>query len=508
MHLSFFVLASLAVAGSSSASLSKPAHHSAGHLFIRSDTERRSPVELYKGIDPQLEARGVIEPIKYNANIKRKCSHDILDFAPRHLKNDDGHLLGKRQTTTSPGTGTAYPEAGANPPAANTLPQAWVDKYHQVKAAGLIPDIPIAKENSNGMPDYPQGTDMDAACSWTLSKCNTENIYQAPDNSVAFGIDDGPTPDGTPDYITILNKYNISATHFLIGSAISWNPEVMKQLAAATPAQHLAVHTWSHTLQTTKTDMEVLGDLGWTMQIIYDISGMIPMYFRPPEGDVDARVKAIAKYVFGMQTVMWTHDADDWCLRQGKGTATEIDSCKQSAPDLATVRSVEKSWATPKTNSSGWISLNHETTDQAAKAFSTMVKAATSAGWNVVGNVADLQALPWYNNAYGPEDAPIKQSNILPTKDIINVTDSTAAKGSAQAPKLGNWAKSAATQNSSSGAQTSGSNASGSSSSSHTGSTTSSSSSSSTSGAMAAAPRVASALFAIGLIGTAVAMVI
>lgn len=142
-----------------------------------------------------------------------------------------------------------------------------------------------------------------------------------------------------------------------------------------------------------------------------------------------------------------------------------------------------------------------------------MVKAATSAGWNVVGNVADLQALPWYNNAYGPKDTPIKQSNILPTKDIINVTDSTAAKGSAQAPKLGNWAKSAATQSFSSGSQSSGSNASGgssgsgSSSSSHTGSTTSSSSSS-TSGAMASAPRIASALLAVGLIGTAVTLIV
>jgi chitin deacetylase len=306
MQFSFFVLASLAVAGGVTASLSKPAHHAAAHLFVRSEQERGMPVDLYQGIDPQLEARGPVEPIKYNDNIKRSCSHNILDFAPRHLKDGDGQLLGKRQTTTSPGTGTPYPPAGSDPPAANTLPQAWVDKYNQVKAAGLIPDIPVATENAAGMPEYPQGSDPKTICSWTLSKCNTDNIYQAPDNSVAFGIDDGPTPDGTPPYLKTLKKYNVSATHFLIGSAISWNPDVMKQLASASPAQHLAVHTWSHTLQTTKTDMEVLGDLGWTMQIIYDVSGMIPMYFRPPEGDVDARVKAIAKFVFGMQTVMWT----------------------------------------------------------------------------------------------------------------------------------------------------------------------------------------------------------
>lgn len=307
MHILFLVSASLALAGGSQASLMTPAHHPAGHLFARGEQERRSPMPLYQGIDPQLEARGPHKRIEYDSGVKRSCTHDILEFAPRHLKGDDGHLLEKRQsTTTSPGTGTAYPPAGADPPAANTLPQAWVDKYKQVKAAGLIPDIPIATESTAGTVTYPSGTDLNAACSWTLSKCNTGNIYQAPDNSVAFGIDDGPTPDGTGDYLTTLAKYNVSATHFLIGSAIAWNPDSMKLLADASPAQHLAVHTWSHTLQTTKTDMEVLGDLGWTMQIIYDYSGKIPMYFRPPEGDVDARVKAIAKNVFGMQTVLWT----------------------------------------------------------------------------------------------------------------------------------------------------------------------------------------------------------
>lgn len=132
-----------------------------------------------------------------------------------------------------------------------------------------------------------------------------------------------------------------------------------------------------------------------------------------------------------------------------------------------------------------------------------MVKAATEAGWDVVGNVADLQALPWYNNAYGPNDTPTKADNILPTKDIINITDATAAKGSSDAPKLGNWAKVAATQNPSAGAQTSGSNASGSSSSS------SKSTSSSSSGASSVAiPHVFSAVVAMGFVGVAIAVLV
>lgn len=459
MHLLSLITAAVVAVEAVNAGLQPMARHPAGHLFHHND--RRAPVELYKGEDPQLE---MVKRARANApdntHLRRRHAdfYDVMEHAPADLA--------KRQSSTSPGTGTAYPAAGPDAPAASTLPQAWVDKYNAVKKQGLIPDIPPSTENAAGTVDYPSGTDMSKVCNWSTQKCNEGDIFQAPDNSVALGIDDGPTPDGTPDYLDTLNQYNVSATHFLIGSTIFWNMETMKQLAAGSPLQHLAVHTWSHTLQTTKTDMEVLGDLGWTMQIIYDISGYVPAYWRPPEGDVDNRVRAIAKYVFGMQTVMWTHDADDWCLRQGKGTATTIDSCVASAPNLKTVRANQVAWAQPKTNSTGWISLNHETTDQAAKAFKSLVKAIKNNSWTLEGAIPNLQGLPWYGNAYGPSDTPTKPDNILPTRDIINVTDDTAAKGSTSAPKLGNWAKSAAAQNPSIGAQATGSNASGSASSS------------------------------------------
>ena len=441
-----------------SASMSSKPHHS---LFARH--ERRTPVELYTGEDPQLEMvkrnRAELAAMPKQERRSHFDHLDVNDYAPTDLQ--------KRQaSTTSPGTGTAYPPAGSDSPAANTLPKVWVDKYNAVKAAGLIPNIPPSKENAAGTVDYPKGTDLNAVCSWTNQKCFNGDIYQAPDNSVAFGIDDGPTPNGTANFIDVFKKQNITATHFLIGSAIVWNQDALKLLANASPKQNLAIHTWSHTLQTTKTDLEIVGELGWTAQIIYDVTGYIPNQARMPEGDVDNRVRAIAKYVFGMQSVMWTHDADDWCLRQGKGTAKEIQSCVQTAPNLKTVTAAQVAWASPKTNNTGWITLNHETTDQASEAFDSMVQATQKAGWNIEGAVPNLQGLPWYNNAYGPNDKPTKQDNILPTKDFINVTDPTAAKGSAAAPKLGNWAKTAATQNPSVGTQASGGGSGGSSSSS------------------------------------------
>ncbi len=104
------------------------------------------------------------------------------------------------------------------------------------------------------------------------------------------------------------------------------------------------------------------------MQIIYDLTGSVPMYWRPPEGDVDARVRAIATEVLGLQTVMWNKDADDWCLRQGTGTA-QLQTCTTGiGANITSVTREMTSWATTS-NRTGFISLEHETTDQAIEAF-------------------------------------------------------------------------------------------------------------------------------------------
>lgn len=42
----------------------------------------------------------------------------------------------------------------------------------------------------------------------------------------------------------------------------------------------------THPHLTTLSDEEIIGELGWTMQIIHDVTGKVPLYYRPPYGDV------------------------------------------------------------------------------------------------------------------------------------------------------------------------------------------------------------------------------
>jgi peptidoglycan/xylan/chitin deacetylase (PgdA/CDA1 family) len=90
----------------------------------------------------------------------------------------------------------------------------------------------------------------------------------------------------------------------MIGGNILGNPTMMQRCANS--GGHIAVHTWSHQYMTSMSNEDVLSELGWTMQIIADLNGgRIPRFWRPPFGDVDNRVRAIAKGVFGLETVVW-----------------------------------------------------------------------------------------------------------------------------------------------------------------------------------------------------------
>lgn len=60
---------------------------------------------------------------------------------------------------------------------------------------------------------------------------------------------------------------------------------------------------------TTLSNEDVLAELAWTMQIIHDSTGgRVPRFWRPPYGDVDKRVFAIATEVLGLTTVLWNRE--------------------------------------------------------------------------------------------------------------------------------------------------------------------------------------------------------
>jgi chitin deacetylase len=105
-----------------------------------------------------------------------------------------------------------------------------------------------------------------------------------------------------------LQENNESATHFMIGINILWYPSEFEYVWG-TLGQDIAVHTWTHPYMTKLSNLDVLAQFGWSMQLIHDSTGgRIPRFWRPPYGDSDNRVHAIAREIFGLQSIQWNEE--------------------------------------------------------------------------------------------------------------------------------------------------------------------------------------------------------
>jgi hypothetical protein len=201
-------------------------------------------------------------------------------------------------------------------------------KYQSIQSQ--IPNIP-----PNGyQPDSLEGNwtnftypSSDPDCWWTYSTCTVPKLAGLPPDLAAvpepdtlgYGFDDGPNCSHNAFYDFLLQN-NQKATMFYIGSnVIDWPLEAQRGLA---DGHEICVHTWSHRYMTALTNEEVFAEFYYTMEIIKLVVGITPTCWRPPFGDVDDRVRAIA-HALGLRTIIWKYDSNDW--RAGTGNVTDAD---------------------------------------------------------------------------------------------------------------------------------------------------------------------------------------
>ncbi|KAI9633097.1 uncharacterized protein MKK02DRAFT_3485, partial [Dioszegia hungarica] len=272
-----------------------------------------------------------------------------------------------------------YPATNQIPPD-SSIPKAWLDKLASIH---LPSDVPVS--TGTPLPAYGSRSKSDPAiCSFTYECRNPEDLYAPTAGSISFTFDDGVSggSDSLRNYMAGMGTMG-KATHFMIGSYIANDMEKFKSVASA--GAHIGVHTWSHNYMTTLTNNQVVAELGWTMQIISDLNGgRVPRFWRPPFGDVDNRVRAIAKGVFGLETVIWNHDTGDWNLDQGNSYT------------IPSIIAQYTQWLGDK--SQGLNVLEHEVRPSQIEVFKTIYPLAQQMGWKV-GNVADMWGKPWYQNA-------------------------------------------------------------------------------------------------------------
>lgn len=222
-----------------------------------------------------------------------------------------------------------FPELDQIPPINSSFVQQWIA---EVAASGVqIPDIPVSVDGS--CESDPAKVANASICWWTCGGCTRDtDVVTCPDK-MTWGLtyDDGPSPY-TTDLLNYLNANDLKTTFFIVGSRAISRPDILQAEYAS--LHQLADHTWSHPYLTTLTNDQIIAELGWTRKAIKDITGVTPLYMRPPYGDMDDRVRAICK-AMNLTPVMWSNvstnyfDTDDWHIPAGYPAAGVIDKFEQ-----------------------------------------------------------------------------------------------------------------------------------------------------------------------------------
>ncbi|KAH8100478.1 hypothetical protein BXZ70DRAFT_988803 [Cristinia sonorae] len=218
-----------------------------------------------------------------------------------------------------------YPPLDKPPPIDHPLVKQWVA---EVLASGIdIPNITVTV--LGGCPANPEAAADQSRCWWTCGGCvDDSDITTCPDK-LTWGLthDDGPAPY-TPNLLQYLSAAKLSTTFFNVGSRVISYPNTLRDAYMA--GNQIAVHTWSHPQMTTLTNEEIIAELGWTRKVIKDVLGVTPLYWRPPYGDIDNRVRAISK-AMNLIPVMWTRlsptvtfDTGDFNVAGGTNSVSQV----------------------------------------------------------------------------------------------------------------------------------------------------------------------------------------
>ncbi|KAJ9093522.1 hypothetical protein QFC21_006355 [Naganishia friedmannii] len=146
--------------------------------------------------------------------------------------------------------------------------------------------------------------------------------------SLGIGFDDGPNCSHNAFY-GFLRANEQQATMFYIGSNVmDWPLQAQDAIA---DGHQIAIHTWSHNYMTALTTEQAFAELWYTRKAIQLVTGVTPLSWRPPFGDIDDRIRTIAQ-ALNLTSILWQSDSDDWRINTGTPpvTSAQIDANYQN----------------------------------------------------------------------------------------------------------------------------------------------------------------------------------
>ncbi len=129
---------------------------------------------------------------------------------------------------------------------------------------------------------------------------------------VALTFDDGPSRY-TDDILDILKVHQSKASFFLIGSKLRRYQGYVKRIQVEEHA--IGNHSYNHHHITVQSLDELLKNIAKSQLVFNDVLGRLPIYFRPPYGEVSLEQETLLKKHFSY-LVRWSIDPKDWDKKQ------------------------------------------------------------------------------------------------------------------------------------------------------------------------------------------------
>ena len=138
---------------------------------------------------------------------------------------------------------------------------------------------------------------------------------------IHLGFDVEREPDALGALLNVLDRRQVTATMFILGSWAEVYPEWVRKIADR--GHELANHAWSHE-DVARMDLESFEEeVDLTEAFVKELTGKSTKpFFRPPFGSWSDETVSAA-YAKGYSTVLWTGSAEDW----RSGTNVEV-MCK------------------------------------------------------------------------------------------------------------------------------------------------------------------------------------
>lgn len=134
-------------------------------------------------------------------------------------------------------------------------------------------------------------------------------LWQTEETKIHLTFDDGPHPVGTPKILDVLKERNVRSTFFLIGNNVRQYPALTRRIVDE--GHIIGNHTFHHLRMMFRSGKIQQSEIEQANEVIEQLTGTRPTFFRPPYGFFDHRTLSAAREA-NLRVVLWSIDPKDF----------------------------------------------------------------------------------------------------------------------------------------------------------------------------------------------------